>query len=208
MAGLMGHRSAAPCMRPLVFKISHTLINSFLTLASENSKLGIETLGLLLGIQEVTDNENCFIVIELVIPQQTGSAVTCVETESDVNFNYVISTGYLELGWIHTHPTHDNFLSSVDLHSHYRRQRLMPESIAVVCSLVENNTKFYRLNETGMKCIANCNKVGFHYHGVDPKCLYEEVDHVIVKDYPVKVTDLRNEVLVPVSVFKIDNYVC
>ena len=40
----------------------------------------------------------------------------------------------LMLGWIHTHPDYNAFLSSVDLHNHYLYQCMMPESIAIVVS--------------------------------------------------------------------------
>ena len=33
-----------------------------------------------------------------------------------------------------THPTQTAFLSSVDLHSHFPWQKMMPEAIAIVCS--------------------------------------------------------------------------
>ena len=33
-----------------------------------------------------------------------------------------------------THPSQTAFLSSVDLHTHYPYQCLMPESVAIVCS--------------------------------------------------------------------------
>ena len=38
------------------------------------------------------------------------------------------------LGWIHTHPDYNAFLSSVDLHNHYLYQCMMAESIAIVVS--------------------------------------------------------------------------
>ena len=33
-----------------------------------------------------------------------------------------------------THPTQTAFLSSVDLHTHFPYQQLMPEAIAIVCA--------------------------------------------------------------------------
>ncbi|CAI0626348.1 unnamed protein product [Linum tenue] len=36
------------------------------------------------------------------------------------------------LGWIHTHPTQTCFMSSVDLHTHYSYQIMLPEAIAIV----------------------------------------------------------------------------
>ena len=39
------------------------------------------------------------------------------------------------LGWVHTHPDYNAFLSSVDMHNHYLYQCMMPESIAIVVSV-------------------------------------------------------------------------
>ena len=38
----------------------------------------------------------------------------------------------ITLGWIHTHPSQSAFLSSVDLHTHFGYQSMMPEAIAIV----------------------------------------------------------------------------
>jgi proteasome lid subunit RPN8/RPN11 len=39
------------------------------------------------------------------------------------------------LGWIHTHPAYDVFLSSVDMHNQYEYQNMLPEVLAIVCSI-------------------------------------------------------------------------
>ena len=39
------------------------------------------------------------------------------------------------VGWIHTHPTQSAFLSSVDLHMQYSYQQMLPEALAIVCSV-------------------------------------------------------------------------
>lgn len=36
--------------------------------------------------------------------------------------------------YLQTHPTQTSFMSSVDLHTHYSYQLMMPEAIAVVCA--------------------------------------------------------------------------
>jgi STAM-binding protein len=40
------------------------------------------------------------------------------------------------LGWIHTHPSQDCFLSSVDLHTQFSYQIMIPESVAIGARLV------------------------------------------------------------------------
>ena len=44
----------------------------------------------------------------------------------------------ISLGWIHTHPAYSVFLSSIDLHNQYQRQLLLPEMVATVCSIKDN----------------------------------------------------------------------
>ena len=41
------------------------------------------------------------------------------------------------VGWIHTHPGHDMFFSSKDLHAQYSYQRSMPEYFGIVSSHVD-----------------------------------------------------------------------
>jgi hypothetical protein len=44
---------------------------------------------------------------------------------------------------LQTHPTQTAFLSSVDLHTHYPYQQLMPEAIAIVVSPKFNEYVFF-----------------------------------------------------------------
>ena len=39
------------------------------------------------------------------------------------------------VGWIHTHPAYDVFLSSVDMHNQYEYQNMLQEFLAIVCSI-------------------------------------------------------------------------
>src|SRR5690348_7076016 len=47
-------------------------------------------------------------------------------------FEYQEKHSLLTFGWIHTHPNHDCFLSSVDMHTHCSYQFLLKEAVAVV----------------------------------------------------------------------------
>jgi hypothetical protein len=47
-----------------------------------------------------------------------------------------------------THPRHDCFLSSVDLHVHYRQQLVSPLSVAVVYSALSASER-YRERDAG-----------------------------------------------------------
>ena len=105
-------------------KLPSDLVCSFLHHAKNNSENGIETLGLLGGR---LGRDNKFRVTHLLLPKQTGQADSCTME----GIEGVLDTVNLEnihiLGWIHTHPAYSVFLSSVDMHTQYERQRQLPE---------------------------------------------------------------------------------
>lgn len=49
-------------------------------------------------------------------------------------FEAQLASGLMTIGWIHTHPQFDLFLSSVDLHNQFGYQMQLPEAIAIVYS--------------------------------------------------------------------------
>ena len=93
-------------------------------------------------------------VTHILIPKQTGNSFSCTTDDEDDLAFYQLEHELMTVGWIHvtqykyfitlltepkesclqTHPSHGCFLSSVDLHCHYSYQRLMKESIAIVCA--------------------------------------------------------------------------
>ena len=102
----------------------------FLSIASTNTRLKLETCGILCG----TLISNALFISKLVIPDQESTSDTCdTINESDL-FDYCDAEDLMVLGWIHTHPTQSCFMSSRDLHTHCGYQVMMPESIAIVCA--------------------------------------------------------------------------
>ena len=95
------------------------------------------------------------------------------------------------LGWIHTHPEYDVFLSSVDMHNHYQWQHLLPEAVAIVCSIKFDKTGCLSLTEAGLQEIGRCDQVNFQPYSKETP-LFEEATHVEV-DSGSRVTlkDLR-----------------
>ncbi|CAM9885524.1 unnamed protein product [Chrysoparadoxa australica] len=89
---------------------------------------GIETCGILAGKLIKGKFEVC----ELLIPIQTGTSDTCNSTSEEELFNEMLAKELICLGWIHSHPRQDCFLSSVDLHSQCAHQLMLPEAVAVV----------------------------------------------------------------------------
>ena len=167
--------------------VPQDLVPTFLSIAKTNSDRGIETLGTLGG----SLRNNRLVISHLVIPKQTGKSDSCTmerpEDVSDVHDREDI----IFLGWIHTHPEYDVFLSSVDMHNHYKWQHLLPEAVAIVCSIKFDKTGFLSLTEAGMQEIGRCDQVNFHPHSKEPP-LFEEATHVEV-DSGSRVTlkDLR-----------------
>lgn len=102
----------------------------FLQAASSNTRLNLETCGMLCGILK----SNALFITRLVIPSQTSTSDTCEMTNESELFDYCDSEELMVLGWIHTHPSQTCFMSSRDLHTHVGYQVMMKESIAIVCA--------------------------------------------------------------------------
>jgi hypothetical protein len=88
------------------------------------------------------------------------------------------------IGWIHSHPSHNNFLSSIDQHTHYNILRHQPHAIAVVVSgrdytsskAILANTKIWTLSEQGILTVRTCSNQGLSLHQGHPK------NHAILAD--------------------------
>ncbi|XP_067673426.1 STAM-binding protein-like A [Haliotis asinina] len=166
------------------------LMRKFIEKAQTNTDKKTETLGILFGSLA----QNQFHVTHLFIPQQHGTPDSCdMENEIDL-IDYQDKYNLINLGWIHTHPTQTAFLSSVDLHSHYPYQIMLPEAIAIVCSPKYNETGIFRLtSDRGIAEIGSCNQPGFHYHTKEPP-LFESSPHVkILENKEVIVADMRRK---------------
>ncbi|KAJ4290923.1 hypothetical protein N0V90_010119 [Kalmusia sp. IMI 367209] len=164
----------------------------FLSAASNNTRLNLETCGMLCGILK----NNALFITRLVIPAQTSTSDTCEMTNESDLFDYCDKEELMVLGWIHTHPTQTCFMSSRDLHTHVGYQVMMPESIAIVCAPSKSPSwGCFRLTDPpGKQAILNCNQPGiFHPHAVDN--IYTEAlkpGHVVELDNgPLEVVDMR-----------------
>lgn len=156
----------------------------FLDLAEMNTRRNIETCGILAG--QLAQNK--FHITHCIIPKQSGTSETCSTEEEHELFDAIDSNNLITLGWIHTHPSQTAFLSSVDLHTHFGYQIMIPEAIAIVCAPTYNQfvqfkncftwfytficfirTGIYILNpEIGMREVAECSQSGFHPHTTQP----------------------------------------
>ena len=152
------------------------IIAKFKVYAERNFSQGIESLGILLGLRRSVPRfkRELWVVECLYIPQQSGTKDTCEVTQAhdpELLLRKCLEHGWQALGWIHTHPTYDAFLSSVDQHMQYHHQRTGPHCVAAIVGK-DGNTEFFKLTEDGMKYIAACHTSGFHEH---PSGMVEKV---------------------------------
>ncbi|KAE9352285.1 hypothetical protein PF008_g5547 [Phytophthora fragariae] len=142
------------------------IIAQFTLLASPNTNqppYGIETCGILAGIL----HDRKLVITTLIIPKQEGSSDMCTMTNEEDLYDFCFSNELLTLGWIHTHPKQDCFLSSVDVHTQCGFQSILPEAVAIVVAPSDprKNVGVFRLTEpSGLQLIQNCNLTGFHTH--------------------------------------------
>lgn len=121
--------------------IPDSIINRFLELASNNTRKNTETCGVLAG--KLSHDE--FTITTLIIPKQTGTSDTCAMLNEEEILEIADQRDLLTLGWIHTHPTQQCFMSSVDLHTQFPYQLLMAEAIAIVVAPTQT-PKYYNLD--------------------------------------------------------------
>ncbi|KAG1708355.1 hypothetical protein DVH05_025033 [Phytophthora capsici] len=142
------------------------IIAQFTMLAASNTNqppYGIETCGILAGIL----HDRKLVITTLIIPKQEGSSDMCTMTNEEDLYDFCFSNELLTLGWIHTHPKQDCFLSSVDVHTQCGFQSILPEAVAIVVAPSDpnKNVGVFRLTEpSGLQLIQNCNLTGFHTH--------------------------------------------
>ncbi len=152
------------------------LFQAFMRAVEPNTKRNIETCGILAGKLSA----NVLHITHCILPKQTGTSDTCAMTHEDELLLYCAEHDLLTFGWIHTHPQHDLFLSSVDMHTHSAYQSLLDEAVAVVVApLRKPNFGIFGLTETGLVAIQRCPLRGFHPH--DKWGLYNTCEHVTMR---------------------------
>ncbi|CAI0626672.1 unnamed protein product [Linum tenue] len=104
------------------------MMQDFLRLARANTEKNLETCGVLAGALK----NRVFHISMLIIPKQESTSDSCQTLNEEEIFDVQDKLSLFPLGWIHTHPTQTCFMSSVDLHTHYSYQIMLPEAIAIV----------------------------------------------------------------------------
>ncbi|XP_062206406.1 AMSH-like ubiquitin thioesterase 2 isoform X3 [Phragmites australis] len=101
-------------------------------------------------------------------------------------------------GWIHTHPSQTCFLSSIDLHTQYSYQAMLPEAVAIVVAPTDPTRSYgiFRLTDPGgMDVIRECDESAFHTHRetTDGSPIYETCSKVHFKpNLRFEIVDLRS----------------
>ncbi|KAH0877133.1 hypothetical protein HID58_064527, partial [Brassica napus] len=159
--------------------ISERLMEDFTELARENTDKDLETCGTLAAFLE----RGVFYVTTLIIPKQESTANSCqAMNEVDV-FSIQNERELYPVGWIHTHPSQGCFMSSVDLHTHYSYQVMVPEAFAIVVAPTDSSRSYgiFKLTDPGgMEVLRGCSETGFHPHKEpeDGKPVYEQCSNV------------------------------
>jgi proteasome lid subunit RPN8/RPN11 len=94
-------------------RVAAGLFEAFGRVAQSNTGRNVETCGLLCGREEGEG----LAVDTVLVPEQKGTSDTCGATDEEGLLEAQLRLGLSCLGWIHTHPRHSCFLSSVDLHT-------------------------------------------------------------------------------------------
>jgi STAM-binding protein len=169
------------------------IMDDFLRLARSNTERNLETCGVLAGSLK----NRVFHITTLIIPKQESTSDSCQTLNEEEIFEVQDRLSLFPLGWIHTHPTQTCFMSSVDLHTHYSYQIMLPEAVAIVMAPTDESTPhgiFHLSDPSGVSVIRNCQQRGFHPHeeSEDGNPIYEHCSHVFLNaKLKYEVLDLR-----------------
>lgn len=175
--------------------ISARLMEEFMELACANTKKNLETCGILGAFLK----NQIFYVTTLIIPKQESTSCSCQALNEEEIHAIQDRQSLFPVGWIHTHPSQTCFLSSIDLHTQYSYQVMLPEAIAIVMAPTDPTRSYgiFRLTDPGgIAVLRECREgVGFHLHPEscpDGSPLYESSTNVYINpNLRFEVIDLR-----------------
>ncbi|TKY44723.1 AMSH ubiquitin thioesterase 1 [Spatholobus suberectus] len=183
-----------PAVSPCVNEAGFNCIDGkFYEACQVEYKKNLETCGVLAGLLK----NRKFYITALIIPKQESTSDSCQTTNEEEIFEVQDKRSLFPLGWIHTHPTQSCFMSSIDVHTHYSYQIMLPEAVAIVMAPTDSSRKhgIFRLTAPGgMSVIKQCDQRGFHPHSQPPDGgpIYETCTDVYMNpDLKFDVIDLR-----------------
>ncbi|KAG6654534.1 hypothetical protein CIPAW_05G151500 [Carya illinoinensis] len=134
-------------------------------------------------LRDVHIEEGVFYVTTLIIPKQESTSSSCQAINEEEVFAIQNEQSLFPVGWIHTHPSQTCFLSSVDVHTQYSYQVMVPEAFAIVMAPTDTSRSYgiFRLSDPGgMSVLKECQETGFHPHKdlADGSTIYEDCSSV------------------------------
>ncbi|KAL5227573.1 hypothetical protein ABZP36_015838 [Zizania latifolia] len=175
-------------------QISVRLTDEFMELAKENTSNNVETCGIL----GASFRDGTYYVTMLIIPKQEATAHSCQAVNEEEIHAILSEQSLYPAGWIHTHPSQTCFLSSIDLHTQYSYQVMLPEAVAIVVAPTDPTRSYgiFRLADPGgMNVLRECSESGFHAHRetTDGGPIYETCSKVHFKqNLRFEIVDLRS----------------
>ncbi|XP_042497069.1 AMSH-like ubiquitin thioesterase 2 isoform X2 [Macadamia integrifolia] len=173
--------------------ISARLMEGFLELARDNTDKDLETCGILGAFLK----KGTFYVTTLIVPNQESTSSSCQALNEEEIYAVQNEHSLFPIGWIHTHPSQTCFMSSIDLHTHYSYQVMLPEAFAIVMAPTDTSRSYgiFRLTEPGgLSVLKDCQERGFHSHPEPPdgSPLYEHCSNVYInQNLRFEIFDLR-----------------
>ncbi|XP_078431449.1 associated molecule with the SH3 domain of STAM 2 isoform X2 [Wolffia australiana] len=173
--------------------LSAGLMDEFMVLASANTENDLETCGVL----GASLKNGTFYVTTLIVPKQESSSNSCLALREEEIFALQDELSLFPLGWIHTHPSQSCFMSSIDLHTQYSFQVMLPEAVAIVMAPTDSSRNFgiFRLTDpAGINALRDCKERGFHLHRepTDGSPIYEDCSNVFINpNLRFEIIDLR-----------------
>lgn len=175
--------------------ISARLMEEFMELASANTNKDLETCGILGAFLK----NQTFYVTTLIIPKQETTLNSCQALNEEEIHAIQERQSLFPVGWIHTHPSQTCFLSSIDLHTQYSYQVMLPEAIAIVMAPTDPTRSYgiFRLTDPGgIMVLKECRESGFHLHPEtcsDGTPIYENCTNVYTNpNLRFEIIDLRS----------------
>lgn len=174
--------------------ISARLMEEFMELAKDNTDKNLETCGILGAFLK----NQTFYVTTLIIPKQESTSSSCQALNEEEIHAILDEQSLFPAGWIHTHPSQSCFLSSIDLHTQYSYQVMLPEAVAIVMAPTDPTRSFgiFRLTKPGgMTILKECGERGFHPHSetADGSPIYENCSNIYFNpNLRFEIIDLRS----------------
>ncbi|XP_015165461.1 AMSH-like ubiquitin thioesterase 2 isoform X3 [Solanum tuberosum] len=147
-------------------------------------------------LNDVHIKDDTFYTTSLIIPKQESTSNSCQALQEEEMFAILHGQSLFPIGWIHTHPSQTCFMSSIDLHTQYSYQVMVPEAIGIVMAPTDTSRAYgiFRLSDGGKKILKDCPEKGFHLHKepVDGSPLYGDCSNVYINScLRLEIFDLR-----------------